>query len=549
MKKFIWCFLLAAGLVAMGSGVLSAEVINRSVVQKISVHPDGSAAIEQSEMVPESSLKKIYDEHGKMMTKDKKVEKNFLDEIGKGFYLRFGTRPTLKILNQKLGSGEFVRAIEGKVQKLAAQDPKDKSLREIGVKKFDSDKKEKDMLSYFEYILDGTSFENMFLVSQKGDQTLMSKETTAIILPPGSSFANLKDLNGKSWKVDFGGGNVMDASLAVDEKNRTVTLNEIITVTEQSPKNMLNQKNDAFFTELKDYAAFNVQYRQEGGQEPIAAEEPQTTETTLDYSNSWNFSVSHTFSYPFTYSTLTVTPSAILSFNLGASVYWDHYWKKVGFLRYSWTLRKFEASVSANPSLGLDVEVTSGGSITKDWDTNIITKSTTFSFFVSFVPVVIALEAKLDMGATATISGQIGFNTGITLSANTKITCKYENSAWSGSFTRSFTPTFNGFTANARVQATARGEAPFTISAYLYYVAGPFAKLTPYLQGDAWAQAGSTTQVGYKIVGGLDVDGGVSLSGWLKDLLGGLGTYSKNFYTYQQTIKEGAVNITPTPLY
>jgi hypothetical protein len=131
------------------------------------------------------------------------------------------------------------------------------------------------------------------------------------------------------------------------------------------------------------------------------------------------------------------------------------------------------------------------------------------------------------------------------LNLNTSLTAKYEN-GWSLSSSKSFTPSFNGFTADAQLQASARGEAPFTLSAYIYYVAGPFAQLVPYLQGDAWAKTGTTNQIGYKVVGGIDVNGGVSLSGRLKNIknmIGGVGTYSNTFYNLQTTISQGTKNI------
>jgi hypothetical protein len=65
----------------------------------------------------------------------------------------------------------------------------------------------------------------------------------------------------------------------------------------------------------------------------------------------------------------------------------------------------------------------------------------------------------------------------------------------------------------------------------------------PYIQGDVWAQAGQSTQVGYKIVGGAEVNGGVQMAGWLKDLLGGIGTYSNTFYNYEAPISQGTKNI------
>ena len=88
----------------------------------------------------------------------------------------------------------------------------------------------------------------------------------------------------------------------------------------------------------------------------------------------------------------------------------------------------------------------------------------------------------------------------------------------------------------------ARAEAPFQVTAYLYYVAGPFLQLVPYVQANAGAQAGTTTGVNYSIVGGLEVNGGATVAGWLKSITGDLGTYSKTFINPEKTIKNGTYN-------
>jgi len=544
MKRHLVAICIVASLVVSG-GNAWGETLQRSLTDRVVVNPDGTAVITHKEMVPETSLKKIYLEHANQASENKEVADNYLGELSKTYYLLFGSKPDLEIAGQDTSSREFSRGVVGKIQGLVQQNAKDKTIREISLKRYDNEKKEKDCLQYFESILDGRSFETMYLASLPKDQSLYSENSFSIELPKGSTIVNTKELMGKTWKVDFGGGNTMDAVVDVNEKDAIVTIREKVMVTESKPSNLLSEKNEPLFTSLRDYEGLTIQYKEQDGSQ-AALTRPREMETGLDYSNSWSFNVSHNFSYPFSYSTLTVTPSANLGFNFGASVYWEHYWKKTGWFTWRWTLKKFETTVSVNPSLGLNVQVQSGGTIQKDWDTNIITKQTTLTFWVVCVPVVIVLEAKLDLGATANITGTIGFNTGVSLNVNTSLTTKYEN-GWSVSTSKSITPTFNGFTASAQVSAMARGEAPFTLSAYIYYIAGPFAQLVPYLQGNASAQAGTTTGVAYSIVGGLDVNGGVHMAGWLKDIVGDVGNYSTTFYNWQYTIASGSYTIPPPP--
>jgi hypothetical protein len=527
--------LVLAACLGYTSSAFGEENLNRSIEEKLELQSDGTAVWHRTETVPESALKKIYIEHAQQAERDDAVESNYVGELSKGKYLLLRAQPDAHVSGQDTRSSTFTRKVEGKIPGAARSSSDGKSM-EIAFKKYDSEKQEKELLAYHESTLDGRFFETLFLDSVKGEQTITSENTTAVELPSGSKILNLKELSDRTWKVDFGGGNTMDASLEVDEKNAIVTLREKIVVTEDKPDILLNEKNQALFDSLRDYASYTIRYSQPSSNEAMTT--PVRNDTMLDFSGSWSFGVSHTFSHDFTWQNLTVTPSATVGLNFGASLYWEHYWKKTGWFSWSWTLKKFETTINVNPSVNLAVNVNASASAQKDWDTNIITKNTVQTFFVACVPVTIVLEAKLDMGATANIQGDIGFNTSVTIGLNTSLTTKYEG-GWSSSFSKSFYKTPISFTADAKIQATARGEAPITLSAYVYYVAGPFAQLVPYIQGDTWAQAGTANQLGYKVVGGFDVNAGVSMSGWLKSLLGGMGSYSKTLYNYEETISSG----------
>jgi hypothetical protein len=521
-------------------GTLFAQTFHRTTTETVKLDAAGKAVLKRVDQIPGSLLGEIYAQHAKAMREDKKVLKNFLMEQGRAWSLLTGKIPRYTIEEQQIGSG-VTRTLSGTYAGLARVSKDDKTVREICIKQFvDQKKDEKRQLQYYELVLDTHFLETAFLGGQKGSATIQGERETQFILPPGAELVNRKELEGKTWKVNFGGGTVMEAKLVVEGDR--VVLNEVETVSASAPTALLSPKNVDLFDALRDYSSFIIKYRLDKNAALVmpSISEP-AVEQGFDYSGSWSTSVSQLVSKAFSYQTLTVTPSVNLTFNLGASLFWEHHWVKVSWWRWSYNLKKFEAKLTLNPVADASVSVSSGGTLEREWTQNLFTKSTTFSFSIGFVPVFIVLEAKLDAGAKANISGVITATAGGKLSISETLTAKWEGS-WSATQGFSITPTFTGFTANAQVTTMARGEAPFQVTAYLYYVAGPFLQLVPYVQANAGAQAGTTTGVSYSLVGGLEVNGGATVAGWLKSITGDLGTYSKTFINPEKNIKSGTYN-------
>jgi hypothetical protein len=527
-------------IVGLVSGILFSQTFERTTTETVQLDAAGKAILKRVDQIPGSTLGQIYAQHAKAMEEYTKVKSNFLKEQGRAWSLLTGKLPRYKLEDQQIGNG-ITRILSGTYPGLAHIPKDDKTVREVSIKQFvDKKKDEKRLLQYYELILDTHFFETTFLGGQKGSATIRGERETQFILPPGAELVNRKELEGKTWKVDFGGGTVMNARLVIEDDR--VVLKEVETVSASAPTALLSHKNVDLFDTLRDYAAFVIRYRLDRQAALVLPDvfEP-AVEQGLDYSGSWNTSVSQLISKAFSYQTLTVTPSVNLTFNLGASLFWEHQWVKVSWWRWSYNLKKFEAKLILNPVADASVSVSSGGTLSKEWDQNLFTKSTTVSFSIGFVPVIIVLEAKLDAGAKASISGVITATAGGKLSISETLTAKWEGS-WSATQNFNLSTTFTGFTANAQVTTMARGEAPFQVTAYLYYVAGPFLQLVPYVQANAGAQAGTTTGVSYSIVGGLEVNGGATVAGWLKSITGDLGTYSKTFINPEKTIKSGTYN-------
>ncbi|RKX50779.1 MAG: hypothetical protein DRP32_01545 [Thermotogae bacterium] len=505
----------------------------RSIEDTIEIYPDGSAVITRIEKVPASDLSKIYISHAETLEKEKEVFQNFYDEISKSYYFLYGSVPGFGDRNLKVDidrNGNYTCIIEMKVTGLLTHPESKQELLQFSRKHFSE---EKVMLKYFENVLDGKIFETAFLGSEKN--SIRTEKTTTIILPEGSRILDVlspfQKEPQKSWSVDFGGGTKFYAEL--DVQGNTLRIKEEIVTGGGSPERILKDDNADLFEQLRDYTAFDIIFANEKASTKLT--QPTPYKFKDDYSGSWSFYVSQTLSHQFTYYTLTVKPGMTASLNFGASLLWQHYWKKVSWWRYKYVLKKFQTTVSINPSLTPFVAVSSGASISKSWSYNITTKRKWITFWVSCVPVTLVMEVKFDANAQASISGIIGFNVSTTLSANTSLTVKYQN-GWSKSVSKSYSYSGVQFSADAKVNASAKGSLPLTLSAYVYYIAGPYVQFEPWIKGETFASAGSSNQVGYKITAGFNVNGGVHMAGWLKNLCGNIPSVSYTFWNKYWTL-------------
>ncbi|MEJ5228516.1 MAG: hypothetical protein WHT65_00790 [Pseudothermotoga sp.] len=516
---------------------LVAEQFKRTIEERIEIQQDGSAIITRTETIPESELAKFYIEHYENMLKDKSIFKFFLYEFTKEYYFLYGTTPTFSI-NQIEASEKngFKWTITMKAQGLLRSDENGHFI--FSRKGFGGNEKLAEQLlpKYFESQIDDKLFTSAFLKSEKN--SLQTVRYTEVILPEGSKIENItpeffvKRKFEETMKVDFGAGNNYSASF--DRTDKGYALKEVIVTNGGKPEKLLDSKSSSLvLNDLKDYTAFKVVFWN-GKMKPETLSKPVEHEVKNDFSGNWSFSVSsgELLSYTFTYGTLSVTPKITVTLTFNVSLLWEHEWVRTGWFSWSYRFKKFESVVSLTPSFTPSLTVSSGGNISRNWSRNLFTKSKTITFWVGTVPVILVLEAKLDAEATAQIYGSIGFTVSATYSLTTSLKITYQNGSWSK--TPSYTTNYSGinFQANAKIGADAIGKLPFTLTGYVYYVAGPFVRLTPWIEGTTNASVGSSNQVGYTIKGGLTATGGVQMSGWLQSLCGGIPSISYDFFTW-----------------
>lgn len=519
--------------------VVCGTQFKRSIEERIEVMQDGSAIITRTEFIPESELMKVYITHYEEMQKNKEVFNNFVNELTKNYYFLYGTTPSFSAADMKMtqDSKGYTCVITMKVPGFVRSSGGTFLITRKG---FENEKvAEKLMTKYFENEIDGKIFESAFLQSEKN--SLLTKRKVEIILPKGSMLEEIKPaFFSKSptdkWSVDMGGGTTYKAEL--QKTDTGIMISEEIITNGGIPKNLLDEKKSIEVLQaLRDYTAFNLAFSNKEMSEKKLTQ-PVAHKIASDFSGSWSFSVSsgELLSYRFTYQTLSVTPKITVTLSFTASLLWEHEWVKTGWLSWSYKFKKFESVVSLTPSFTPSLEVSSGGSIEKEWSKNLFSRGKTVTFWVGCVPVILYLEAKLDAEANAKIYGSIVFTTSATFSVTTSLKVTYQNGSWSK--TPSYSTNYSGvnFQANAKIGAEAEGRLPFTLTAYVYYVAGPFVRLTPWIKGSTSASVGSSNQVGYEIKGGLTASGGVQMSGWLKDLCGSIPSISYDFWEWSKTL-------------
>jgi hypothetical protein len=522
-------------MLLLSSLLIFATQFSRNIEEKITILRDGTAEVVRTEYIPSSDLAKIFIEYFENMKKSREIFANYLYEVSKEYYFIYGTTPKFSSSDVKFeeNSKGFTLTVKMKIPGIVR---KDGNVLILSRKNFSD---EKLLPKYFEEQIDGKIFESAFLQSEKN--YLVTKRLTTIILPENSKIEDLKPIYAKKfdekWFVDMGGGTTYKAHIEKIEKG--VIIEEEIRTSASTPKNLLDEKNNIeTLNNLRDYTAFQLLFTNEKMEEKLS--QPVDHKIKNDFSGSWSFSVSsgELLSYTFTYGVINVTPKITVTLSFSASLLWEHQWVRTGWFSWSYKFKRFESTITFSPSLTPSITVQSGGSVSKEWSKNLFSKGKTVTFYVSCVPVILYMQAKLDAEAEASISASIGFTAAATFGLNTSLSMKYQN-GWSAPLSYNIHYSGVSFTASAKANASAEGRLPFTLAAYVYYVAGPYVKLTPWIKGETNASVGNANQVSYSITGGIKAEGGVAMAGWLKNLCGNIPSFSYQFFDWNRTLASG----------
>ena len=160
---------------------------------------------------------------------------------------------------------------------------------------------------------------------------------------------------------------------------------------------------------------------------PQIVSKPRSYNPKEDSYGSWSYIWSKTASYKFTYQTLSVEPGITVSLTFGSSLKWEYHWVKHGWFSWSYEFKKFEGKIWITPGMNLFLNVSSSSSISKSWSKSLFTKTQTYSFWASTVPVVIVMKISGKAKANVGISGTIGFDVNSNFNLNTTVKFTYKN--------------------------------------------------------------------------------------------------------------------------
>jgi len=527
-----------------------ATQYNRTITEKIEVYHDGLAIITRQEKISGEDLPKFYSEYYKQLLQDQKSFDAFLYEATKEYYFLYGTAPLFSNRDIKIASEKtFTATIVMKAPGFVRYD-KGKNRFVIARKEFENDGKLADLLlpKYFESQLEENIFISSFLKSEKN--SLLTERTVEVILPEGSKIeeispAFISRTEPGSWYVDFGGGNTYKAVLKKTDNG--FILKETMVINGGTPKNLLDEKaSESVLQSLRDYTAFQIGFSNEK-MKPEALTKPVEHKVKSDYSGSWSFSASQSGQKTLTFTTstapsvqVTATPRIDTSLTMQVSLLIEHGWVKTGTFRWSWRLRKFQASVAPTITIKPSLNISVTGSLERTLSANLFTYSPSPIYFsISFVPVWLQFELTVNAEVYVKFSAGVSFNVSSNYSHYASLNFTYDGSRWNYSASRNASysgPSFSKPTARAGV--TEKLSLPFTLSAYVYGVAGPFVRLSPWLQAETTVS--TSNKLNAKLTGGLTLSGGVQMAGWLKAFCDNLPSVEYNIWTWNTTLYQGS---------
>ncbi len=499
----------------------SLPLVCREVIR---LAPDGTATMERIISVPPSPLRDLYAEYGRELGKPE-VQENFLDQLKKQYLILLGVpiqapmiAPPPAALLAIVAQPVELKATAS-IPGVARFDPKQGLWQ---VKVGPQVKETQDMAVHEQ--LSSMIFRSLYLNSLPGEQRFELRREVRFELPPRARLRNAKELGALRWSVDLGGGTYLRGSLRVEE--RAVTLVEELVQTELAIK--LPFEPD-LLARLATYGIFTILYDLPGVTPISILPEPPVIPPG-NWSGDWSVSVSPgalstTISHTGGSSIrVTATPSLYFGAHLG----WEFrpWWEGGG-------LKKFEAWIDVNPSISASATFDILTGLTWERSVTLWSRGWRFWFWVDLVPVWINLTVEISADGTVAATARTKFTCSASAGSTNRLGANWEG-GWSRIVSRSpwaSSPTF-AVTTGAAVTGTA--GPGLKLAAYVYDVAGPFVKMSPYLKGRV-----RTSPRDWTLWAGFKASGGVQLAGWLQTLLGGLGSYSVDFYTWETTVGNG----------
>ncbi|MDH5375646.1 MAG: hypothetical protein OEW95_07525 [Candidatus Bathyarchaeota archaeon] len=341
-----------------------------------------------------------------------------------------------------------------------------------------------------------------------GDQVQLIDWAIRIKLPPEADFLNMEALDGLNWTIDFGGGSYMESKLTATEKE--VVVDEKMKVTEYE----MTATEEYLKTAFSQYKAFKIEYNL--GSSPAQIEsvkEPCTLgedwERTFTYTIGYG---SYTLKWPPPGTTSSLTARVTLTPKIPISWY-------VGWHFHTFRLQWFRTEVTVNPSIRVSAFASATAKLHETWGVNLMTFSIPFAFQYSwFVRVWGHVKLAVTAGIDAYADGKSSVTTSVTATAGFNAGVKWiRDQGWSEIWSRWGAGSKTGPTITATAAAWMNAWGGCRLALMFYDVAGPWVQATAF----AWI---STSYIppnySWSIHLGLNEQAGVTITGWLRKILG-----------------------------
>jgi hypothetical protein len=519
--------LLAAFAQPIVTSPLPAEILTMTVQEVIRLSPEGDAEIVRIVNVPPSPLADLYAQYWKAYAEQEEVRRQFSAELEKEYQIMLGIKPPPELMRIKpppemalLAAAPMEIQVTAKIPGLVRYDPKQKVY---SVLVGPQTKEIQDWAVHNR--LTSFIFQSMYLESLPKEQVLKQHKETRFELPKDAKILNRDELLRLKWRTDLGGGTVLTGFIKVEE-NAVVFMEELNLA--EKPPTILVEVPLPTMEALAKHGIFGIQYSLPEVK-PLPVPPPTGFAPPTNWSGSWSYSYSRTISATISFPNGSVTPSATPSIYFGAYLGWEFksWWEGGG-------LKWFQAYIDVNPSLtaSLNASITRAVSATKS--ITVWSYDQTFWFWVDYIPVWITLSIEASAQASVSAQAKVDFRASGSAGATNRLGARWEGgwrmirsySSWASS------PSFS-VSAGAKTTLTAGPELSF--AAYVYSVAGPFVALTPYLKAEITVNPNR-----WALKAGFTASGGVELAGWLKSFLGGIPSYSVDFYTWEKEIGSGS---------
>jgi hypothetical protein len=103
MKRIILFFALASAIFLFGGTAFAGpETISLKMRDNLSINTNGSVKIEQTEIVPNSPLRKVFERRSEEMSKEDDTRQDYIKELKKRFYHQDHDRLLLCLLRSRI---------------------------------------------------------------------------------------------------------------------------------------------------------------------------------------------------------------------------------------------------------------------------------------------------------------------------------------------------------------------------------------------------------------------------------------------------------------